>query len=91
LEEFNWESFEVWLDFISANLIACQDRESRGGVPPSDEVIESSKSLSFPITYPRGVHVKGPTKQSPKEKRRAYPTDCDGRVPHKKSSVAMEP
>jgi len=41
LDEFNWESFEVWLDSISANLIACQDRESRGGAPLGDEEIES--------------------------------------------------
>ena len=49
LEEFNWESFEVWPDFISVDLIACQDRESRGCVPPGDEAIESSESSSFLI------------------------------------------
>jgi len=44
LEEFNWESFEVWLDSISSNLIGCEDRESRGGAPLEDEEIESSES-----------------------------------------------
>jgi len=68
LEEFNWESFEVWLDFISADLVACQDKEPRGGAPPRDGAIESSKSLSLPIPYSRGVHVKGPTKPLSKEK-----------------------
>ena len=33
LEEFNWESFEVWVDFISSTLIACQDRELCDGTP----------------------------------------------------------
>ena len=37
LEDFNWESFEVWLDFISSTLIACQDRELHGGAPQGGE------------------------------------------------------
>jgi len=31
LEDFNGDSFEVSLVFISSTLVACQDRESRGG------------------------------------------------------------
>jgi len=75
LEEFKWESFKVWLDSISANLIACQDRES-GGAPLGDEEMESSKSSLVPLPYPRGIPVQDLAKPSPKEKRRAYPTDC---------------
>jgi len=88
LEEFNCESFEVWLDFISSTLIACQDRELRGGTPLGDEETESSESSSFPIPYPRGIQVKDPAKSPPKEKRRAYPTDYQGYVPFEESSVA---
>jgi len=80
LEEFNWESFEVWLDSISANLIACQDRESCGGAPLGDEEIESSESSSFPLPYPRAIHARDLAKPPPKEKTRGYPTDCQGCV-----------
>jgi len=54
LEEFNWESFEVWLNSISASLIACQDKESRGGASLGDEKIERSKSSSFPLPEREG-------------------------------------
>ena len=89
LEEFNWDSFKVWLDSISTNLIACQDKESCDGAHPGDEKIESSKSSSFPLPYPRGIPVKDPTKPSPKEKRRAYPTDNQRHFPYEKSCVAI--
>jgi len=49
LEDFNWESFKVWLNFISSTLIACQNRELRGGTPQGGEEMETSESSSFPF------------------------------------------
>jgi len=90
LEQFKRESFDVWLDSISTNLIASQDRESHDGAPPWDEKIESSEFSSFPLPYPRGIRMKDPTKPLPKGKRRVYPTDNQGHFPHEESSVAIE-
>ena len=75
---------------INASLIACQDKESCGGAPLEDEKIESSKSSSFPLPYPRGIPVKDPTKPSPKEKRRAYPINYQGHFPYEEPSIAIE-
>jgi len=79
------------LDFINSTLIACQDREFHSVTPQEGEEIESSELSSFPLSYRRGVQAMDPTKPPPKEKRRAYPTDCQGCVPYEESSVAAGP
>jgi len=90
LEEFSWESFEVWLDSISASLIAYQDKESRVGASLGGKKVESSKSSSFLLPYPWGIPNKDPDKLLPKEKRKAYPTDGPSCCLHEELSVAQE-
>jgi len=52
LEEFNWESFELWLDIINVSLIGSQSRESGIGASFGDEKVKSSESSLFPLPYP---------------------------------------
>ena len=76
VEEFSWESFELWLDLNSTSLITCQqNREMSIGASLGDERVESSKSSLFPLPYPRGNPTRDPERPFPREKRGAYLTD----------------
>ena len=90
LGEFRWESFELWFDANSASLVACQNIESGIGASPSEKRVKSFNSSWFPLPYPWGIPPIDSERLLPREKRRAYPTNCMGRSVHKEPGVALE-
>jgi len=51
LEDFHWESFEIWLDTNSDQRAQCHQQETGTNVAVSHEGVSSSDSFIFPLSF----------------------------------------